>query len=866
MNDGWVLIISHDVVHSRLAGPGIRYRELARVLSQHFRVTLAVPGETDLSVLPFAVWPYQRDRWDSLAPAANQADVLVACGDTLADFPALAELRTPLVIDGYDPHTLETLALWAGEALPLQTARHDARLAILKRQCQAGDFFICASERQRDWWLGLLEQQGRINPQTYARDPSLRRLIDVVPYGLPPEPPHARRPVLRGVWPGLGPEDPIILWGGGLWEWLDPLTALRATRRLADRGLAIRLVFPGTRHPNPDMPDMPIRAQTLALSDELGLTGTHAFFGDWVPHEDWPAVLLEADVGLSLHPDTVEARLAYRSRVLDYIWAGLPLVVTRGDAAADLVAHYDLGLVVGFGDDTAVAEAIAQVLGEACQGTRPIRTEQFETARQALTWERACQPLIAFCQEPRLADDKAPRQPSRAIPEPMRTEATAEEMPAISVIILTWNGAEYIDACLTALLAQEPPASEIIVVDNSSTDGTPDLVAERFPGVRLIRNIRNVGFAAGNNLGMRAATGDLLLLLNQDTEVHTGFLASLARTFDDPAIGIAGCKLLYPDGTIQHAGGFLYRPRDESDHVGRHAPDDGRFDRPVDCEFVTAAALAISRAALARMGPLDEGFAPAYYEDADWCYRARAAGFRVVYQPQAVVTHHESTATNSAGHERRFALNQGRIRFAFKHRPLDRLRDEFGPAESAWIAAMDRGEDLMAARRSYLHTLLTLPDILAFRESSEKEAEALHGLLADLRAMAVAGLATLSPPEGAFALAERERARLLQSLEDSQTLREHVFASEVPVVGGLIAAVRRLWNSVATKWYVRPILQQQSAFNEETVRYLQNLERRLEGQSRDVAENIRELTALAERLTNLERPAPDHRRPRADND
>lgn len=424
-----VLVVSHDVVDARMAGPGIRYRELSRVLAQHFHVTLAVPGQTGLAGQAFGVWPYRRGQWQSLAPTANQADVLVACGDSLAEFPALTELGTPLVIDGYDPHTLETLALWAAEAGPVQAVRHGERLAILRRQCQAGDFFICASERQRDWWLGLLEQQGRINPHTYAGDPSLRRLIDVVPYGLPAEPPQATRPVIRGVWPGIGPEDRFVLWGGGLWEWLDPLTALRAVRRLADAGLAIRLVFPGTRHPNPNMPDMPQRARTLALAEELGLTGRYAFFGDWVPYEDWPTVLLEADVGLSLHPDTVEARLAYRSRVLDYIWAGLPMVVTRGDAISNVVQDHGLGVVVDFQDEAGVAEAILTLT----ERSKSARQEQFAAARAEMTWERAARPLIEFCRTPHHAADhtldwglsESPNTESR-IPSSSLAEGDAE--------------------------------------------------------------------------------------------------------------------------------------------------------------------------------------------------------------------------------------------------------------------------------------------------------------------------------------------------------------------------------------------------------------------------------------------------------
>ncbi len=434
----------------------------------------------------------------------------------------------------------------------------------------------------------------------------------------------------------------------------------------------------------------------------------------------------------------------------------------------------------------------------------------------------------------------------------------------ISVVVLTWNGLAYLPACLESLLAQDYPAFEVIVVDNGSTDGTPQWLAEHFPGVRLICNERNLGFAGGNNAGLRVAKGDLLVLLNNDTEVHAGWLSALAAAFAEPTVGIAGCKLLYPDGTIQHAGAFLHGARGESKHVGRFAPDDGRFDEPADVDFVTGAALAISRAALEQIGPLDEGFSPIYYEDSDWCYRARAAGYRVVYQPAAVVTHHESKATDALSHERRFAINQGRLRLVFKHWPLDRLAGEFLAEEMAWLARQDRSEDLMAARRAYLHSLLALPGILAFRHASPAEAESLVALLTELRGASVAGLTDLLPSGEAPAGQPREGDAILQALRQGQTLREHTFSSDAPLLGRLIATVRSLWNSVATKWYVRPLIQQQSAFNEQSVAYFEALRRQMEKQehqfTRDVAENIRELTALAQRLAELESSLAD--RPR----
>ena len=857
MSERHILIISHDRVGRHMAGPGIRYRELARVLARHFPVTLAVPDQADLDAQPFAVWPYHRAQWASLAPAANRAHVIVAPGDSLADFPALEKLPAPLVVDGYDPHTLETLALWRGEPLDVQTTRHTARLDVLRRQCQAADFLICASERQRDWWLGLLEQAGRINPRTYAADPSLRSLIDVVPYGLPSEPPQARQPVIRGVWPGVGTDDWIVLWGGGLWEWLDPLTAVRAVRRLVDGGLdRVRLVFPGTRHPNPDFPDMPLRARTMALAEELGLDGTHVFFGDWVPHEDWPAVLLEANAGLSLHPDTVEARLAFRSRVLDYVWAGLPMVLTQGDATADLAASYGLGAVVDFGDEVAVAEALARLHDE------PIPAERFDAARRDLTWERAAEPLVAFCLAPRRAPDRAPRSFQ---PAP-REDRVNTPNPLISVIVLTWNGLHYLEACLQALWAQEYPAFEILVVDNGSVDGTPQWVAEHFPQVRLICNERNLGFSGGNNAGLRAAQGDLLVLLNNDTEVHPGWLSALAEAFADPTVGMVGCKLLYPDGTIQHAGGFIYGPRGESEHVGRFAPDEGQFDQLADADFVTGAALAISRVVMQEIGLLDEGFSPIYYEDVDWCYRARAAGYRIVYQPAAVVTHHESKATSLESHRHKFIMNHGRVRFLLKHRTLEQLVHEFGPAELAWVSSLDRSEETMGARRAYLTNLLNLPGILAFRGNPQAEAETLVNLLTDLRAGALVSLEALSdsraliPPRP-----ERQPDRTPTETEPAEEARLETPPRQSPGSTGFLAKLRRLWRAVRYL-DVLPDLANHIQQHDRTLEqhgerlaqlglHLDRLEghareqgQTLQGQARDVAENVRELNALAERI------------------
>jgi glycosyltransferase involved in cell wall biosynthesis len=397
-----VLIVSHDIVGARMAGPGIRYWELARILSHHFQVTLAVPEQADLFQDNVGLWAYAPGQWDSLAPAVERADTILLCGDVLVWFPPLQETGIPLVVDGYDPHPFEALALFAGT--PKQAQRHQERERILQMQCQAGDFFICASERQRDWWLGLLEGAGRINVHTHGEDRSLRRLVDVVPFGLPSSPPRHVRQVLKGVWPGIGSEDKVVLWGGGLWQWLDPLTAIRAVARIQEQRADVKLVFPGTRHPNTaGVPDMPVFQAAVRLADELGVLDRCVFFGDWVPYKEWPNYLIESDVGLSLHFDTLETQLAYRSRLLDYIWAGLPTVVTRGDVTSELVSRFELGETVDYERQDEVADALLRLL----EISDADLAGRFERARVELTWEKAAAPLVAFCRHPCRAPDRA---------------------------------------------------------------------------------------------------------------------------------------------------------------------------------------------------------------------------------------------------------------------------------------------------------------------------------------------------------------------------------------------------------------------------------------------------------------------------
>jgi glycosyltransferase involved in cell wall biosynthesis len=432
-----VLIITHEPLRQNLSGPGIRALEMGRTLSERHAVTVATPFPPEVSDDRCTFARYSFDRPESLSKLAEHASVLIVQGFTLARFPVLASLRIPIVVDLYCPFTLEHLemlasrpdvvdALWTGTDADDDRVTPDVRaneadvagvLGVQNMQLSVGDFFICASERQRDFWIGALHTAGRINLRTYAADSTLRSLIDVVPFGLAERPPtesaadgrvgmNESQPgnVLKGVRPGFHADDHVLLWGGSILDWQDPQTLVRAVASIASRRKDIKLFFMGTRHPNPQVPPMRAVSESIALARDLNVLDTQVFFNDWVPYADRWRYLMEADLGCSTHRDHLETRLSFRTRMLDYLWAGVPIVCTEGDVFASLVADRGLGLVVAPGDVNALAFAIERLIDDQDERMR-CRRRLLETAEE-FRWHRVVRPLARFCATPRLAADR----------------------------------------------------------------------------------------------------------------------------------------------------------------------------------------------------------------------------------------------------------------------------------------------------------------------------------------------------------------------------------------------------------------------------------------------------------------------------
>lgn len=448
---------------------------------------------------------------------------------------------------------------------------------------------------------------------------------------------------------------------------------------------------------------------------------------------------------------------------------------------------------------------------------------------------------------------------------------------SLAVGILTYNGRAFVQACLASVSAQTLPPVEVVVVDNASTDDTTARVAAHHPPPRLIRNAENVGVALGLNQLVAATTAPVVVLLNQDVELRPGALEAITAAFADPQVGVVGIKLLFPDGrTIQHAGGWLEWPLFLAQHYGYGEPDDGRWDTPRDVEFVTGAVFAVRRAAWDALGGMADAFSPAYFEETDFCLRARAGGWKVLYTPAAVAIHHESTTLGRGSRRYLDLYHRHRLRLALRHTPLDDLLRHFARAE-AWrtvglrrIAGDARAADEVdALAAAYADAAVQWPTLAATRGDAPLSGGALWAVADMLTALHFAATASrdaddwqrlvLPSPrllrtrdlivatEGSLRMAATPTA--IAAAAAAQTVTEQPFRSDTPLIGPHLARARDAFNSISTRWYVRPLLEQQNRFNAATITALRTLEESVANfDPARLAASLREVVTAADSL------------------
>lgn len=358
------------------AGVGIRFLEFARVLvaDGHDVTVLSADGGAVPSCRCLTTSP------ETLRDTTADADAIVVQGHVANDLFAHGS-RRPTVVDLYDPFLVENFHYFPERGREVFDHDHSTLMKSLAR----GDFFLCASESQRLFYLGLLAAARRLNPVSFEADNTVQSLIAIAPFGVPP-----RRSV-----PEKSASVPSLLFGG-IYDWYDPILAIEAVADARRDVPALSLTF--TRHPNAEATPQSIAAKAEQFVSDRDFKD-FVSFEPWVPYPERVPFYDRFNAAILTFPPSLETDLAMRTRVLDYLWAGLPIITSPGRGTDELVERYGAGTIVRQQTPAAFAAAIRRAF------SRPdALREMMEGAASFAAdfqWERTLEPLRSFCQAPR---------------------------------------------------------------------------------------------------------------------------------------------------------------------------------------------------------------------------------------------------------------------------------------------------------------------------------------------------------------------------------------------------------------------------------------------------------------------------------
>jgi hypothetical protein len=382
-----VAVLAPEPIRPRMAGMGIRALELSRALAAEFDVRLLVPNdpvearEVAGSVAVVAARPGR------LREAAGDARAAVVSGHA-GNFWFHQVPGVPVAADLYDPFPIENLHY--ARALGAETARHDR--ATLELSLARADLFLCASPEQRLFYAGALLACGRIGPDNFPDDPSLTRLLAIVPFGVPEEPARGERAAGRRA-AGVPDAGPLVLFGG-VYDWYDPALLLDAWPAVLRRHPDAHLLF--FENPNLETTPQRVFAKTRERARAIDPSGQSIRFSPWLPYAARADLYAAADLVVSIASEGLETELAYRTRLLDAAWGGLPAVtIGGGSLGRELEAA---GAAVECPREaTALADRVTSLLADPAARARAAAAARGLAERRS--WKSVAAPLSAWCRD-----------------------------------------------------------------------------------------------------------------------------------------------------------------------------------------------------------------------------------------------------------------------------------------------------------------------------------------------------------------------------------------------------------------------------------------------------------------------------------
>ncbi|NQT78981.1 MAG: glycosyltransferase family 4 protein [Candidatus Aminicenantes bacterium] len=361
-----ILLICDDIIGKNMAGPGIRVWEMAASLSKEkdFEVGIACPdfsqiNNKDLPQLTF--FKYSLDKEKKLINFASQFNVFILSGYILDKFPQLKNLNKFIIADLYIPFILENLFVHDSKKSKLADRQliHNRDLGVLLNLLLNSHHFLCANERQKNLYSGMLFAINKINPYLMRFDRDLSKIFTVIPFGIREEKKKKDANVLRGIFPDISESDIILIWGGVLSNWFDPIILIEAVEEVIKINPSFKLFFLSTKHPNPLLMKFPKAEEAKKLASQKNLLNKFIFFNkNWIPYNERHNYFLESDIGVSAHLEHFETQFSFRTRVLDYIYFNLPVICSKGDFFEKYIHKNSLGITVTPSDKEELKKAI----------------------------------------------------------------------------------------------------------------------------------------------------------------------------------------------------------------------------------------------------------------------------------------------------------------------------------------------------------------------------------------------------------------------------------------------------------------------------------------------------------------------------
>jgi len=394
-----ILVISHDRVGKSMAGPGMRYHQIAIELSKKFAVSLATfnPAYLDgLDEVPYKFFDIHVQQYQKIF---DKFDAIFALWLSPEMITYAKSKNIQLIFDMYAPGPVEEMVskIFSGHIDSNDEYNYTALIEYQKSFFHSADFIVCSNPIQKDFWTGFAFASGAVSPAQYASFPVYDRIAEL-PMGINLDDLKFKtnvNPLLKRI-PKLKESDFVVVWTGGIWDWFDATTPLKAMKKLVDGGTNIvKLVFLGTRHPNSDVPEMKETKLAFKLAKDYGLIDKYVFFLDgWIPYEERVDYFSSADAALYAHKPSIEAQYSHRTRVLDHFLMNIPTIATRGDYLASIIESTNLGLIVEPTNVTELHDAILKLsLDKSLQKTIK---NNIQAIKESYTWANTCKPLVDF--------------------------------------------------------------------------------------------------------------------------------------------------------------------------------------------------------------------------------------------------------------------------------------------------------------------------------------------------------------------------------------------------------------------------------------------------------------------------------------